>query len=116
MTEIERQRRVHADNGVRTQEARDDEREALIAILDDPTNWWYNGTHTVFSPSRGADALIAAGYRKHPEPEITKDMVQAAAMELGDRFGHSGEEYLEDARAALEAALRVPVGEGDVPR
>ena len=62
--------------------------------------------------------------RKHPEPEITDEMVERAAMSLTGLRKSQWEEaradaaggtdyYLDAARTALEAALRAPVGEGE---
>ncbi len=72
------------------------------------------------------EALHAAGYRKHPEPEITEEMVERAAQALFERAGASAWRagwdlvpeatramYRDDARDALVAALRVPAGEGE---
>ncbi len=130
MTEIERQRRVHADNGVRSQEARDDEREALARIINDShlvTRGWAemrarsgfertNGDdYSIAQGLAAADALIAAGYRKRPEPEITDEMIRAAREVLDDPHDDWPAEGYWDrmTRAALEAALRLPVREGE---
>jgi hypothetical protein len=51
----------------------DEEREALIDTLQDSSNWWHNGIHAVFSPSRGADAILAAGWsRSVSRPRTTE--------------------------------------------
>jgi len=47
------------------QEARDDEREALAEVLARA----YSASPYRDAHLRGADAILAAGYRKHPEPE-----------------------------------------------
>lgn len=89
------------------QEARDDEREALWREyarsqgLSDDYASWRNGTDRL---------AFMAGYaaRRHPEPEITEDAV-VAAYHVFDDNGSTPEAM----RLAIEAALRVPVGEGE---
>jgi hypothetical protein len=44
---------------------------------------------------------------------ITDDMVEAAASAIGDRYGHPPDDYRTDARAALDAALRVGPGRSE---
>lgn len=134
--------------GIAPQEARDDERKALTA---DP------GAHGGPIPMYGmldlwmalhgaerseefepfyaehgyaetwARLLHAVRSAKHPEPEITDEMVERAAHKTFEPDGPGGEYtwaemvredptradlWRADARAVLEAALRVPVGEG----
>ncbi|WP_405373392.1 MULTISPECIES: hypothetical protein [unclassified Microbacterium] len=113
------------------QEARDDEREALIRALRERSIW-----HSGAPYEEDADAILAAlgPHRKHPEPEITEEMVERGARaifaeEQCDRTQKATAEALVSnwqsrlserdqaeyralTRAALEAALRVPVGEG----
>ena len=68
--------------------------------MDDPdgnldVSWWY--------PQ--ADAILAAGYRRYPEPEVTYEMVIQA---VGAYEDDSDERvYWRSMRAALEAALGV---------
>lgn len=99
------------------QEARDNEREQLIdAMINVPGA---DGQVEFADDDREpaghlADAILAAGYRKDPEPEITDEIVKAAI----DRFHEPRDETWEEAMratlgAALAAALRVPVGEGE---
>lgn len=54
--------------------------------------------------------VLEAVARKHPEPEITDDMVNAAIKALWDG-GFEFQVSVGGMRAALTAALRVPVGE-----
>lgn len=96
------------------QEARDDEREALIAEARREAGKWGPGpTATGSLLHRLADALE----RKRPEPEITDEMVDGAGHVLYASWGDWAEDddWAEGTRAlvrtALEAALRVPVGE-----
>lgn len=103
------------------QEARDEEREAMALSL------WDEGLVRPESLAFAVvDAFIAAGYRKHPGPEVTDEMVADAldARAAMSRFHcylyatekcRCGAEW-SDAhwmRYLLEAALRVPVGEGE---
>ncbi|GAB2699523.1 hypothetical protein BKA24_001813 [Microbacterium marinum] len=59
-------------------EARDDEREALRSDIADEISGVQVGTGYesttigITAALEAADLLIAAGYRKHPEPEITE--------------------------------------------
>lgn len=101
-----------------------DLREALAAVLDDSLLCWtYNGTHSVFSPARGADAVLAR-FEVRPRGTVTDAEVEAAARSLvglgpdrpwptneelgGSPNGTRDVEYreglLEGAREALEAA------------
>ena len=94
----------------------DDEREALVNFMHRRNKFDYDECqHGTYSggPSNGepyamcerqADALIAAGYRKHPEPEVTDEMVEAVwkALELNNL----GQYTRGNVRAALEAAFR----------
>lgn len=130
------------------EEARDDERGALIETvieelresgevieINDNEAWMGDPldrpTLTKFVPlnevaDRLRKALIAADARKHPEPEITEARVEAAARQMHMRAaGYEGRKSWDEttdrirqgwrdaARDALEAALRVPVGEGE---
>jgi hypothetical protein len=107
------------------QEARDDEREALARVLGghyyvDRTSGaeshcscgkWVESVQRRPHVSWGqhlADVALAA--RKHPEPEITDEMVERAWRNL---VGESDFRYYdhEEVRSALEAALRVSVEE-----
>lgn len=99
------------------QEARDDERGALIdAMINVEVS---NGMVEFCADDRDdagylADALIAAGYRNHPEPEITDEMIRRGALamcRMDWKISMGGATTL--AKAALEAALRVPIGEGE---
>lgn len=49
------------------QDARDDEREAMARVLAAVSR-----NARGFDILEAADAILAAGYRQHPEPEITK--------------------------------------------
>lgn len=98
-------------------EERDDEREALRSDIADEISGVQVGvgyestTIGITAALEAADLLIAADYRKHPEPEITEEMVEAAWAVI-ERDGLT---VLERAhvRAALAAALRVPIEEGE---
>ena len=114
-------------------EARTDEREALVNFMHRRNEFDYDECqHGTYSggPSNGepyamcerqADALIAAGYRKHPEPEVTDEMREAAFAEAwgfraetrsyGERLHLEG--WFNRGWRAFQAALRVPVGEGE---
>lgn len=139
MDEFERERRGTADNGVRSMEARDDEREALAKVIrgvHGPNHMPWKKVAPVYRKTAGA--VLAAGYRRHPEPETTDDqetedvcgncnagipddyrrqvtdeMVDRAIGEyLNLHRDASGRISLQESmRSALEAALRVPVGE-----
>lgn len=113
-------------------EARDDEREVAFQLLRDfddqfdPSKdqrieaWDIIARHPIFAECFAAesslidammarlDSLLA---RKHPEPEITDEMVATAlaAWRKANRF--LGVE--RSMRLALESAARVPVGEGE---
>lgn len=59
-----------------SQEARDDEREALERVL-------FDGLHRGLTVHEITATVIAAGYRKHPEPEITGSASQRVTEVLG---------------------------------
>lgn len=62
---------------------------------------------------RAVVAMEALGYRKSPEPEVTDEMVERASVAYsGELVVGSGDGH-DAMRAAIEAALRVPVGEGE---
>ncbi len=108
--------------------SRDDEREALKAIL-----WEWLGPIEADGDEMGAfaDAILAAGYRKHPEPEITDAEVarlQGVIAEVrkawwtATEYNDAGNVvYTDDIEAAMdsiwaaiaEETLGVPVGEGE---
>ncbi len=67
----------------------DDDREALVLILDATDNWVFTGAHVTFRPDLGAGAILAAGFRRQ-EP-LTDAQVEAAA----------------------KASFEVPNGDGD---
>lgn len=108
------------------QEARDEEREALIDAMINVAG--ADGQVEFAEDDREpaghlADAILAAGFRKLPE---LGEMLDRTARTLFDRAGASGWRsgwehmseatramFRSDARAALEAALGVPVGEGE---
>jgi len=125
-------------------EARDNEREVLKAIdaLIGSVRW--TDREPVVSKRVGgmiSEALVAAGYRKHPEPEITdRDVVAVAIAKAADgdywkdeiREWEESEDWEREAHPdnypstayedrdwwrkqadAAIAALRVPVGEGE---
>ncbi len=116
------------------QEARDDEREALIEkALRDAMQvgiGWLDAAALDRWVEERVASLFAALARKHPEPEITEEMVNAASLELSRHEDYRDSDYdiwrcrcngrasagvgheRAIARASLEAALRVPVGEG----
>ena len=118
------------------QEARDDEREALAQVIANAffamqagQEWNAEGaSYSQPVPSGGdmdlAVSILAAGYRKHPEPEITDEMVAdaldaRAAMSRSHCYLYATEKCRcgaewSDAhwmRYLLEAALQVSVGE-----
>ncbi|WP_405373342.1 MULTISPECIES: hypothetical protein [unclassified Microbacterium] len=120
------------------QEARDDGREVRDAVLDDAVSRTrYRALRGEAAYPDDLETIIGAAYRKHPEPEITEardDVIANAAEGLLDAETHDDlcacATYPEDCatygtrrpwshsdpgrwtRAVLEAALRVPVGEG----
>ena len=99
------------------QEARDDEREALIAEAQEYLDIECNMSRYPILVDKLLTALRDALQelaRKHPEPEITDEMVERArdAAKAFLRTTEPGTMW----RPALEAALRVTVGESDVPR
>lgn len=56
----------------------DDVREALAAVLDDSLLCWtYNGTHTVFHPTKGADAVLAR-FDVRPRGTVTETETEPA--------------------------------------
>lgn len=104
----------------------DDEREALKTLIYtfETTDLGDNLAITTRDAYALADAILAA--RKHPEPEITDEMVERAARQMHMRAaGVEGRKSWDEttdrirqgwrdaARDALEAALRVSVGEKD---
>ncbi|WP_405375940.1 MULTISPECIES: hypothetical protein [unclassified Microbacterium] len=100
-------------------EARDDEREALAQAVEAQYPHHEVRPYAV----RHFTAGFLAGYRKHPEPEITDEMRRKVAAAIDDTAvitprsdflgGSTIANVAEVADAALEAALRVPVGEGE---
>ena len=117
------------------QEARDDEREALAQVIANAffamqagQEWdAEDATYEQPVPNAGdmdlAVSILAAGYRRHQAPEITDEMVERASNAFGgvispDWSLASDWERIEvrtSMRAALEAALRVPVEERENP-
>ncbi|GAB2699530.1 hypothetical protein BKA24_001814 [Microbacterium marinum] len=122
------------------QEARDDERDALAkamcavenrskaASLEEVQAGIQRWTRHRYEADRLIDELADAGYevraRKHPEPEITKATWDYAALvkEAEGLYGRAVEHDDVDYEVGLiqrlglalhEAALRVPVGEGE---
>lgn len=78
-----------------------DEREALIALLDDDANWHYTGARTVFLPERGADAILASEvWRNRHRGPITQADVDLAY----EAFVAGPTDAKESMRAALKAA------------
>lgn len=105
------------------QEARDDEREEAIEaathrLIDWDTDVADRGVSEEHYRERRADVErifdIIAGYRKHPEPEITEARVEAAWVAYRGAM-RDGLDFRPGIRAALEAAFRVPVGEVEQP-
>lgn len=108
------------------QEARDDEREALawiertlaLPIYQNPVKDSYG--EGVVEALRTVQKIIQHSARKHPEPEIT-EMVERAVRATwrpsewlnADQNDASRTAYADAVRDILEAALRVPVGEGE---
>lgn len=101
-------------------EARVAEREALVVRIDaalDPARPLTETSEDraeVVPLLRDARAFLAW---KHPDPEITDDMVRRGALamcRMDWKISMGGATTL--VKAALEAALRVPAGEADVPR
>lgn len=89
-------------------EARDDEREALIAA--------HRGVIVAFGDMSPVGNLARRTIRALAEPEITEARIDAAAAILMEGEGpiarvHFAHHYKRKARAMLEAALRVPIGE-----
>lgn len=106
------------------QEARDDEREALDYAIRVPISALGVEYRPLWRLIRAIqDSVWEAGYRKHPEPEITEARIEAAAVAMfEDTYGDGDWVHREEieekvyrnrARVALTAALRVPVGEGE---
>lgn len=101
-------------------EARDDEREALDYVtalnehVEDQFSRGVESAHGYDEESFIAGVRWALA-RKHSEPEITDEMVSAAREVLDDPHDEWPEEgyWNRLTRAALEAAFRVPVGEGE---
>jgi hypothetical protein len=94
-----------------SREARDDEREALKAIL-----WEWLGPIEADGDEMGAfaDAILAAGYRKHPEPEITDaELIDLWWTNCADEWAVPEWVMVTFGRAVIASALRVPVKEGE---
>lgn len=91
------------------------EREALIQLIDGCIPDDLPGYRQRYT-DRAADAILAAGYRNLLEPEITDEMVDAACEAWssepltlpGEGVLLASRRYM---RAALEAALWVPVSD-----
>jgi hypothetical protein len=79
----------------------DEEREALIDTLQDSSNWWHNGIHTVFSPSRGADAILAAGWSRSVSRPRSDAEIEAAA----EAYDAASIPPVFSSRIAMRAAL-----------
>lgn len=114
-------------------EARDDEREALDAVMDAHAPVWRNGWHGCkcgrewpehrYNPpafiaaveAHRREEILAAGYRTYPEPEITDERCIAIDADLRATSWPvpvvGGSEWPSIIRAVLESAARVPVGE-----
>lgn len=83
----------------------DDVREALEDAIK-YARFAYRNVPGGISNSDLAWAILSR-FEVRPRGTVTDAEVEAAALCLGERFGHSGEHYVEDARAALEAARKV---------
>lgn len=68
----------------------DDVREALAAVLDDSLLCWtYNGTHTVFHPTKGADAVLAR-FEVRPRGAVTETETETEPAETYSVYGGQG--------------------------
>lgn len=104
-----------------------DEIEALMAVVKRAfDNSWDDGAEHDSAPADITAAVLAAGYRKHPEPEITG--AQALALSEfatwlrekvtyndwhGELVADGMRDWIADKADERAAALRVPVGEGE---
>lgn len=86
----------------------DDVREAVARISDRVFHsGYFNRPVAVVKTTDLRLVLDSLNAEVRPHGTVTDAEVKAAALCLGERFGHSGEHYVEDARAALEAAREV---------